>query len=75
MKVGDKIEIGGQKFNVLFMYEDYMLVCLDDADEERMAAGTLVFRKDENNKLILIKDKEQIKMVITKLFEAAQGNN
>lgn len=73
MKIGDKVNIGGQKFNVLFIYEDYILVCLDDADEEKMANGTLVFKKDENKKLILVKDKEQIKIVITKLFEEAQG--
>lgn len=73
MKIGDKVNIGGQKFNVLFIYEDYILVCLDDADEENMANGTLVFKKDENKKLILVKDKEQIKIVITKLFEEAQG--
>ena len=73
MKIGDKIDIAGEKFNVLFMYEDYILVCLDSSDEETIAAGTFVFQNNGDGKLIMIKDKEKIKIVITKLFELAQN--
>ena len=73
MKIGDKIDIAGEKFNVLFMYEDYILACLDSADAETMANGTFVFQNNGDNKLTMIKDKEKIKLVITKLFELAQS--
>lgn len=73
MKVGDKVTIGGQEFNVMFVYEDYILACMANADEETTAASTLVFKKNEGQNLTLIKDKEQIKLVITKLFEAVKG--
>lgn len=73
MKVGDNVTIGGQEFKIIYMYEDYVLACMANADEETMAASTLVFKKAEDNQLRLIKDKEQIKIVITKLFEEVRG--
>ena len=73
MKVGDKVTISGQEFNVLFVYEDYVLVSMDNTDPDLLAASILVFKMNENKVLTLIKDKKQIKLVITKLFEAVQG--
>lgn len=73
MNVGEKVTIGGKDFNVLFTYENYVLVSLIDAEPENVANGTFVFEIGEGNNLTLIKDKEKIKLVITKLFEAAQS--
>ena len=41
MKVGDKVVIGGKKFNVMFVYEDYVLVCMANADPDTISESTL----------------------------------
>lgn len=73
MKIGDVITISGKKYNIRFMWKDYILVSATTADLETLAASTLVFKITENNKVKLVKNQEEIKVVITKLFEAIQG--
>lgn len=75
MKVGDRITIGGKKFKIMYVYEDYILACAADADPDTMATSILVFKVAAEKKLKLITDKEDIKFVITKLFEEIQGKN
>lgn len=73
MKYGDKIKIAGLSYNVLYTYEDYILVSLEDSEPENIANGTFVFEL-VNKKLKLVKDKETIKNVIKHLMEDAKGN-
>lgn len=73
MKIGDKVTIGGEDFYVRFAYNDYILVSKTTSDLETLAASTLVFKVADEQQLKLIKDKEEIKIVITKLFELIQG--
>lgn len=72
MRYGDRITINGQKYKIQFVYEDYILVSLLDVSPENVANGTFVFRVKNKDKLVIVDDKEEIKIVLTKLFEEAQ---
>ena len=73
MKIGDVVTIGGKKFNVRFVWENYIIVSMTTADLDTLASSTLVFKIVDDKKLKLVEDKEEIKVVVTKLFEIIQG--